>query len=171
LLVAADGRPAAGNLLLCRLSVTVRAEAAIALSPAAHSHQRRGAAVALCAVGPWPFALVGIHLDLNPDDRRRHVDELFGRLPGVIGDDGPPMIVAGDVNEESDGRAFGALSEKLTDAGSMGLPTFPARDPHRRIDAIFVDPGVRVVSCDVIDSPDTRIASDHRPVLAVIDLG
>ena len=43
--------------------------------------------------------------------------------------------------------------------------TYSAADPVRRIDAVFADPRLRPVSAEVIDSPDVRIASDHRPLL------
>jgi endonuclease/exonuclease/phosphatase family metal-dependent hydrolase len=40
----------------------------------------------------------------------------------------------------------------------------------RRIDAIFPGPGIGVRSADVIDDSDVRIASDHLPVLAELEL-
>jgi endonuclease/exonuclease/phosphatase family metal-dependent hydrolase len=30
---------------------------------------------------------------------------------------------------------------------------------------VFADPALHVLSAEVVDSPDVRIASDHRPVL------
>ena len=48
--------------------------------------------------------------------------------------------------------------------------TFSVTNPRRRIDGVFVDPGLRVVSAEVLDSPDVRIASDHRPVLVELAL-
>jgi len=69
------GRPAAGNLLLCHLAVTVHSTAAITLSPRRGTH-RRGAAVAVCSLAGQRFALVGTHLDLHAGDRLRHAHEL-----------------------------------------------------------------------------------------------
>jgi endonuclease/exonuclease/phosphatase family metal-dependent hydrolase len=50
--------------------------------------------------------------------------------------------------------------------------TFPTWDPHVRLDYVFV-PRVatdRLHSVDVLDGPDERAASDHLPLLAVVDL-
>jgi endonuclease/exonuclease/phosphatase family metal-dependent hydrolase len=40
----------------------------------------------------------------------------------------------------------------------------------RRIDGIFADPAITVLSCGVPDTPGIETASDHRPVLAVLRL-
>jgi len=49
--------------------------------------------------------------------------------------------------------------------------TFPTRDPHIRLDYLFVpDTHVRrVVSCDVVTGADVTTASDHLPLVADID--
>ena len=49
--------------------------------------------------------------------------------------------------------------------------TFPASDPHIRLDFVFAPaPHLpRVKSCTVIDDPHTRQASDHLPVLVEIE--
>ncbi|MGH2388396.1 MAG: endonuclease/exonuclease/phosphatase family protein [Chloroflexota bacterium] len=46
--------------------------------------------------------------------------------------------------------------------------TFPASDPAIRFDYIFAPPVMRprLLTCDVVDLPAARSASDHRPVLA-----
>jgi endonuclease/exonuclease/phosphatase family metal-dependent hydrolase len=38
--------------------------------------------------------------------------------------------------------------------------------PTRRIDALFVGPGLQVASTRAVDSRDVTLASDHRPVIA-----
>ena len=43
--------------------------------------------------------------------------------------------------------------------------TYSCGAPRRRIDAVFVDPGIDVLDYDVVDTPETRRASDHFPVL------
>ena len=49
-------------------------------------------------------------------------------------------------------------------------PTFPAWDPHIRLDYLFVpqDAASRVVSCEVVRSADAVSASDHFPLLSVV---
>jgi endonuclease/exonuclease/phosphatase family metal-dependent hydrolase len=57
----------------------------------------------------------------------------------------------------------------LVDAASSDRPTFSCADPRDRIDAVFVDPRIKVRGYDVVDTPAARRASDHFPV--VVDLG
>jgi len=51
-------------------------------------------------------------------------------------------------------------------------PTFPTWDPHVRLDFVFVPRRVASVlqSCDVMDVPGAREASDHLPLLSVLDI-
>jgi endonuclease/exonuclease/phosphatase family metal-dependent hydrolase len=46
--------------------------------------------------------------------------------------------------------------------------TMPTRDPHVRLDYVFVPQAFadRVASCDVVTHPDAAAASDHFPVVA-----
>jgi endonuclease/exonuclease/phosphatase family metal-dependent hydrolase len=55
-------------------------------------------------------------------------------------------------------------------AGNDDGHTYSATAPIRRIDAVFADPRLRPVSAEVLDSPDVRIASDHRPLLVHLEL-
>ena len=50
--------------------------------------------------------------------------------------------------------------------------TFPTWDPHVRLDYLFVpqDATARVRSCEVVRTPETRMASDHFPLLSAIDV-
>jgi exodeoxyribonuclease-3 len=49
--------------------------------------------------------------------------------------------------------------------------TMPAPAPHVRLDYVFVPQPFkdRIVSCDIVRHPDTRIASDHLPLLAELE--
>jgi endonuclease/exonuclease/phosphatase family metal-dependent hydrolase len=51
--------------------------------------------------------------------------------------------------------------------------TMPTWDPHVRLDYVFVPRGYsdRVLACDVVHAGDTRLASDHLPVLADLVIG
>ena len=46
--------------------------------------------------------------------------------------------------------------------------TMPTRDPHVRLDYVFVPRGFadRVLSCDVVNHAEAVDASDHFPVVA-----
>lgn len=174
LVVVTGGRTACGNLLLCQIGVTVRSTATIRLSHRRGTH-RRGAAIAVCELAGHRFALVATHLDLGAGDRIRHAHELFARLHEVTGDDTLPVILGGDINEPAGGQAFAVFASRLRDtfavAGDGPGETFPATGPTRRIDAIFADRRLSVACSRVLDGPDVSAGSDHRPVLAEIDLG
>ena len=91
------------------------------------------------------------------------------------------MVLLGDLNAEPAEPPIAVLKASLTDArDSSAVPafgpegTFNAFDFHqpvrRRIDYIFVSPGVKVLKYAVLsDSRECRYPSDHLPVLA--DMG
>lgn len=79
-------------------------------------------------------------------------------------------ILAGDLNATPESAPMRAIFEKWTDFKGEGEAwTIPAENPRRRIDYILARPGPpwRLVESRVINEP---VASDHRPVLAVVEL-
>jgi endonuclease/exonuclease/phosphatase family metal-dependent hydrolase len=85
------------------------------------------------------------------------------------------VVVAGDVNERPTGESWKLLAGPLCDAYSAaswgGEFTSSAKNPYKRIDGIFVSPSIKVVSCGVPDHlPGIDVASDHRPVLATLQV-
>jgi endonuclease/exonuclease/phosphatase family metal-dependent hydrolase len=84
-----------------------------------------------------------------------------------------PVVVAGDLNERPDGPSWERLREAgFVDHGDREWRTFPADRPDRRIDALLVRGGARVPHHGDPGVPEELLAaaSDHRPVLAVLDL-
>ncbi|MFC0504437.1 endonuclease/exonuclease/phosphatase family protein [Micromonospora costi] len=168
LVVAAGGLPALGNLLLTSLRVRVLAtrDQRFPLTPGRHL---RGAAYAECAVaGGARFTVAGSHLSTDPAERPAQA-ALFKRELDAAG---TPVIAGADLNEGPDGPAWAAVARGLTDAAVAAdradRLTYSCADPRRRIDALFVDPRITVVDYDVVDTPLTRRASDHFPI--VVDL-
>lgn len=78
-------------------------------------------------------------------------------------------ILAGDINAlpGSEPLAILAGAWRLVAAGDGPPPTFPASQPTRAIDHVFVRPAAAfdVVDLRVLDEP---VASDHRPILAIL---
>lgn len=113
---------------------------------------------------------VAIHLGLRPAERRRHVDELLETLR----DGGDPVVIGGDTNERPEGRAMTRLAARFPDAwtraGEDPGETIPAAAPIARIDYLFTSPGVAVIRAWVPKGEDVTEASDHRPVVADLDL-
>jgi endonuclease/exonuclease/phosphatase family metal-dependent hydrolase len=126
------------------------------------------------AVDPLPagagaaFDFLGTHLDLNEPDRLAavaRINEIISERPGVR-----PMILAGDMNAAPGSRPIAALLQHWVLAqGQQPLLTSPAANPRRQIDFILVRPAARwrVVETRVLDE---AMASDHRPVFAVLEL-
>ncbi len=151
------GLPAGNNILMATVGVEVQSTGDVLFTRRFGLHQR-GMATAVCSLGGTRFRLVSTHLDMAAPDRRLHVDEIFAAL-GPLPE---PVILGADVNEHPGRPAWAALAERLPESG--------AGTQGRRIDGVFLSPSIRVLSAAVLDSPDVRIASDHPPILAEVEL-
>lgn len=172
LVVVTGGRPAAANLLLSGLEVTVETTRDVLFTKDRRLHQR-GTAMAVMSLAGQRFAVAGIHLDGVEEPRYRHVGELHAAIDAFVPDD-VPVIIAGDVNDDPGSRVWTALHEGAVDswavAGDGDGTTSSIVLPLRRIDGVFVDERLTVRRSTVINSTDVQIASDHRPVLVDIEL-
>ncbi|TDD73568.1 endonuclease/exonuclease/phosphatase [Actinomadura darangshiensis] len=171
----AAGRRACGLAVLAAPHVRRVAREFHLLTPDPDLH-RRGLAIAVLEAGGARFIAASTHLDLKDGPRVRHVREILAHLDRVRDRHGAPVVLAGDVNEEPGGDAWSALADRFQDgyeAARAGEElTFSARDPRRRIDAVFADPAVRVTACGVPpgNADDYARATDHRPVVADLEL-
>lgn len=168
LVVATADRPA-GLMLMTSLRARVLSSHFTLLSKRPQLHQRAVCA-AVVDVGGALWRIASVHLSLSDDERQAHLPELWSAVD--FGGD-TPLVVAGDVNEEPHGPVWTELSSRLVDAWAVNAAgdghTFNAVSPHKRIDGIFISPGVDVVECRAVtELPDVRVASDHLPVLAVL---
>jgi len=171
LVYVAGGAPSLGNVILTSLRVrpVETWELRYPLTPGRHM---RGAAFARCLVGGAPFVVAGSHLSLDAGERAAHAPLLAKALADVD----VPVILGADLNEPPGGTAWQVLGAALMD-GSAGVraagpwATFPAAAPRQRIDAILVDPRIRVTGYRVAaDLPAAGRASDHLPVVADLEL-
>ena len=153
------GAPAAGNLLLVSSRVRVLEATGVRLAKRPGLH-RRGAVVAVLEVAGQGLAVLGSHLDLDPAARLETAAQVRRLAPT-----GHPLLVAADVNETAEGPAWAELSDGLVDLAAQSGPTFPQRAPARRIDGVFADPVLVVVS---VSRPDPGPVTDHLPL--VVDL-
>jgi endonuclease/exonuclease/phosphatase family metal-dependent hydrolase len=110
---------------------------------------------------------ISTHLDSGRDlENRLAQAESLNRL--IVRDD-RPSILAGDMNSRIDSEAMDILGMRWTNASPVDLlPTDPAARPQGRVDYLLVRPwgGWRVIEWRVVDAP---VASDHQPVLAVLE--
>ena len=133
----------------------------------ARLQRERGYAVTQIRLpGHQGVGFVSVHLSLDADERARHAAAVMEALDG----DGP-LVVAGDLNEGSDGQAWMSIAEKLR-VVTGDAPTFPASNPSHRLDVIFASPTLSVVPSGPIemDPTDLAAASDHLPVWVDLDL-
>lgn len=112
------------------------------------------------------LAFIATHLDLSEKQRLASVPLIENLLAS---DSNTPAILAGDLNAQPGSTTILALGKTWKNATSReGLLTFPSTTPNEQIDFIFYRPAIcwRVVETKVLDEP---IASDHRPILAVLE--
>lgn len=86
-----------------------------------------------------------------------------------------PIVMAGDFNFISNSRTYKHITSSLIDvqrtpAASHPRRTFPSRFPRLRIDYIFVSPSIYVARVATPASKLARLASDHLPVVADLQL-
>ena len=130
---------------------------------------RRGLVAAHLRSAAGRLTAASAHLGLSARERARHAREATDFLAGIEG----PVLLGCDLNEGPDGIVARWVSDRLFDvwAGRGGGETFPAGDPTARIDYLFASSGVAVVEAWVPAGPGATRASDHRPVVADLDLG
>jgi endonuclease/exonuclease/phosphatase family metal-dependent hydrolase len=130
---------------------------------------RRGFVLAQLETKTAGVTAVSVHLGLSRHERPHHAAELLAALRHIDG----PVVVGGDLNEEPDGDAVAALTAELRSGRSIaggGHPTFPADGPTAGIDDILVAGGAGIASFRVGEAEAARTASDHRPVIADLEL-
>lgn len=183
LLWSGGGRRSGGTAVLTSLRVGQASATAARLPVGGRLARSRGYAACVVAVPGGPsLTVASVHLSLADHERVEHAHRVVAEVSAF----GPaPYVVAGDLNEPPDGpawRAFGDLVEDatlaVTAAAAAGpAPTYPARAPRRRIDAVLVSAGIGVDSVrvpgvvDGVDPADLRVASDHLPVVADLRIG
>lgn len=164
LVVAAGGLPALGNLLLVSLRVAVH-ETWCLRYPLTPGRHLRGAAFARGSVRGGAFTISGSHLSTDPAERPAQAALWKERLSALEG----PVIAAADLNEGPGGSAWRMVEDGLLSSPDAA-PTFPATLPARRIDGLFVTPGITIEKYEVVEDERARLASDHLPVLVDLTL-
>ena len=118
--------------------------------------------------GGVEIAFVGTHLDHQRDQSNRMMQAK--RIMELYENSDLPIVLAGDLNATPGSDPINLLGRQWSDAAQdNSQPTFPAKKPARRIDYIMYKPKGcwKVVEVRVIDE---KVASDHCPVLAVLEL-
>ncbi len=120
----------------------------------------RGVLEVICETLLGKLSVFCTHWGLTRDERLRQAQDV-GRW---IAKAESPVLLCGDLNENSSGAAVGLLLSKtgLLDAGARSdLPTYPADVPRARIDYVLHSPGLTAANVEIISTS----ASDHCPLL------
>ena len=132
----------------------------------------RGAIWVEILVQNMQLQMVNTHFGLRRRERMIQATTLAGETwLGSRACTDNPAILAGDFNAIPRSRAYGILAEGLS-RQVLTVParaTFPARFPVLRLDHIFTNRRARIIRYEVIDTPLARSASDHLPLLAVVE--
>lgn len=167
-----------GIALLSRWPVSEDTLVHLALDPpgegAASPREPRGVLRARVAAPGGPLYVLNTHLDASgPDTFRRRETAALLEVAGRLRDGGARVLVGGDFNATPESAVVaGVLGAGWRDGWAAcggageGL-TFPAKAPTRRIDYLFLPPGTRCDSAEVVGGE----TSDHRGVLFVLSPG
>jgi endonuclease/exonuclease/phosphatase family metal-dependent hydrolase len=129
----------------------------------------RGAVMAEIDMPAGSLRVVAAHLGLLKRSRRQQTAALVQALDRA---DPMPTFLMGDFNEWRPGRPDCPLAELEPFFGPtiQHHPSFPSRRPIFALDRILGWPDGVIEAMTVHDSPLARIASDHLPLKALVDL-
>jgi endonuclease/exonuclease/phosphatase (EEP) superfamily protein YafD len=134
------------------------------------SHEPRAALATIVHTVVGRLQAVNTHLDASAgDEYRRQEAERLRELVGIRSATGTPLMLGGDLNATPDSaviervRALG-LRDAWAECGQGDGFTYPASQPIKRIDYLFLDVSLTCTDARVIDTQ----ASDHRPLLVTV---
>ncbi len=128
----------------------------------------RGALVADLEFPAGRLRIIAAHLGLLKRSREQQAETILSVLQEA---DTLPTLLIGDLNEWRVGRRS-SLETLLPvfDHVATAVPSFPSRFPVLPLDRVLGAPRELVTSVEAHDTPLARIASDHLPVKAHLDL-
>ncbi len=154
-----------GNATLTRLDVVSWRNVAL---PNPKDKEPRGCLILTVRWEGREVDIMNTHLGLDAGERLAQAKAITTALRDV------PTILAGDLNEQHNAPGLRHLLERFTDtyapAPDMPAGTVPTTNPRRRIDFILATRHWDTVSFSIVDTPKTRIASDHLPCFAALRL-
>jgi len=121
-----------------------------------------------------PIDVINTHLSFRRVDRPGQIDDLLG--PAWLGDGSlsSRVVLCGDLNCSPRDSGFRRLRSVLQDPRPPGYRrarcTWPTRHPFRRLDHVLVSPEVCVRVAHVVRSAAARLASDHYPLVAELEV-
>ena len=165
-----------GTVILSRLPIL---ECENTLLRRTGTNEQRGLTRALINVRGVPLDFYNTHLHTTAADRLMQTADIAAVLDAAAE---RPRVLMGDFNARPTATEMQPIYARFLDAwleggvAASGNPsglTSPARlsgDPTSRIDYVFVSPGVEATAAYVPIDSSTRLAADHYPVVADIEL-
>ncbi|WP_188820916.1 endonuclease/exonuclease/phosphatase family protein [Brucella endophytica] len=153
-----------GNLILLRKG-TVRRVRQLNLPGV----EPRGALVVDIDFSIGELRIIAAHLGLLRRSREQQAEAI---LAAFEAEEARPTLLIGDLNEWRVGRRSSLASLlPVFDPSSGAVPSFPSRFPVLALDRVLGHPHDLVTTLEVHNTPLARVASDHLPIKAHIDLG
>ena len=110
--------------------------------------------------------VVATHLGLRPAERREQVERILRLFSWR---DGDRAVLMGDLNEWFLwGRPLRRLHRYFDETPAVA--TFPSRFPVFALDRLWTHPGSILTDLKAHDSALARVASDHLPLVATVNL-
>jgi endonuclease/exonuclease/phosphatase family metal-dependent hydrolase len=159
-----------GNAILSRFPLTDSARIDLTIG----RRKRRGLvqtrAHAKLEQGTRSVVVFNLHLGLSGAERAKQLETFLACHPFAHLHQDTPLIVGGDFNDvwASLGPRF-LEPAGLKRAGKL-QPTFPAALPFRPLDGLWVRGSVSVVTAHPVRSALAKVASDHLPIVADLEL-
>ena len=164
-----------GDAILSRLPMTLVRQGILPTSTSRLAFEPRGALLVRLQVGEQQVHLLNTHLGLSWSERQSQVQALLGPEWMDEASGNYPFILCGDLNAVPGSRVYRTLARKLRDVQRWTLrgrprATFPSRWPVTRLDHIFINHRLTIHKVEVPGNAQTRIASDHLPLIADLAL-
>jgi endonuclease/exonuclease/phosphatase family metal-dependent hydrolase len=162
-----------GNAILSKLPPTLdknlKLPSVAEIEPLDEVEQRGALAIKVVTPGGERIVFIATHLDHRRGDKERLASAELINQEFTGASDQLPTVLAGDLNATRESTVLKTLMPKWHVAGSEEIATVPAGRPRRQIDYVLIRPKARwrIIEVNVLDEP---VASDHRPVLAVLEL-
>lgn len=128
----------------------------------------RGALIVELEMNAGPLRIIAAHFGLLRHSRNQQAKTILSILQErrIM-----PTIMIGDLNEWRVGKGSALTNLNPYFDITMGtVPSFPSRFPVFALDRVFAYPHDLVLTIESHKSPLSRIASDHLPIKAHIDL-
>lgn len=164
-----------GDAILARWPLSLRKAAELPTVNERLAFEPRGALWASIEVNGTEVQVINTHLGLSNNERKAQIEALMGHEwvmhPSCTG----PSLLCGDFNALPGSKVYQRACHFLSDtqrmaAGHRPKATFPSRWPLVRLDYIFANAGLRCTQARVVNTPLARVASDHLPLVADLEV-